>query len=298
MKGKKQKEIFGLLSNSKLRGISGAIDIDSKITGPKVGILCMTHGNEPCGLSVAEYILNDMDLKKGSVRIILQNIKAGKNYFLSKKSNTNNRFVDINLNRLPALRKKDHKYEIKRARELKKLYKDCDVLIDLHSTSQKSKPMCISFDTTPKNMVQCVSVPTVIIGIEKIQKGKPVMFIAPNRTKKIAFECGSHTEKQSFGRAIKYTSEILSYLNMINKKPIKNKRQKHFFVKSSLILKNSFTLIKRFKNFEEIKKGQVVAENESGEVLVSRENLISLFCQKDFKNISPGDEALFLCTRG
>ncbi len=292
--------IFIQLKNSFYKDTQGIVCIDSGVVGPTIGVLIMTHGNEPSGLYVYKSLISQKNLlKNGKIIFILQNIKAGEGYFGNKQSTVDNRFYEINLNRIPKkFSRKDTQYEVIRAKELQKIYRLCDLIIDIHSTSQKSDPMALIF--TQKDLVfvkKSPSIKNIIIGLDRIQKGRPIMALAPSKTSKIAIECGPHTIRSTYAKTLLIVTEIMSSVGMLNtqnKKPLVQKTQQSIFkAVKSVILKSGFQLVRKFRTFEKIKKGEIIASSKDKNIY-SLGEYYSIFCPKEYKNIPPGEEAFFL----
>src|SRR5690242_12123871 len=106
--------------------IQPIIDIKGK-GKPVIGIVGAMHGNES-GPAIIE------KLKKLKVRKTIKYIIAN-----PEAREKNVRFIDSDLNRsFPG--KKDGNREERLAYQLRKIGKDIDILIDLHSCSMESKP--------------------------------------------------------------------------------------------------------------------------------------------------------------
>jgi len=295
----KFQKTYNLISNSKYKGVTGVYELDSKIKGPTVGVLMMTHGNEPCGLSVfEEYFNKKYKLEKGKILFILQNQKAAEGFLLRKPSESSNRFVDFNMNRVTELpSKKSSLYESRRIAELKPIYNSCNFLLDFHSTSQKSSPMVLTFGENSTQLASVIKGVPIIRDIHKLQKGKPVITLASSSIGKVAFECGKNNTDIAGKNAVNFNNIILNRIGMVKNlkgKFNKEKKPKIFEVERGVILKDNFNLIKRFKNFEYLKKGTVLARSDRKNKIVTDKNYYSVFCFKDYKNIPKGEEALFL----
>ncbi len=98
------KTIFETLKNSEIDGIPGVVCIDSGKNGPTVGVTICTHGNEPVGLAVAEYLLTDsFFLQSGRLYIICNNIQATECFLNAGCDDVreSSRYLEANMNRLP-----------------------------------------------------------------------------------------------------------------------------------------------------------------------------------------------------
>ncbi len=292
------KKEFNKLKISNYKDTQGVVCIDSGIPGPVLGVLIMTHGNEPCGIYAYKIISNNINLlKKGKILFILQNIKASDNYFNKVYSPVDNRFYKLNLNRLPLKTdKNDSRYELIRANELKNIYKECDVLIDLHSTSQVSEPMALIFSKNDMYFFENSNfIKNIVVNLDRIQIGRPILSLAPKKTIKIGVECGSHKDIKTYKNALNTVLDTGSYLDMFIKNKQSRSIRKNFFMAfKSLILKPDYKVIKRFANFKKINKGEVIAISGNKKKVFASDDLFSLFCPKDYKNIPAGEEAMFL----
>ena len=278
------EKIYKRIAESKYHSTNGVVIHDSKKPGPTLGITICTHGNEPSGLYVVDFLeayFKKYSLIKGKIIIVLNNLEATKKYLKLRYEDkiediqtlsTQSRFVDVNMNRLPADtmdEKTTSINEINRSRELSPLWNLFDVALDIHSTSQESPPMIIATKRYDHSLVSGFPIEIIISNIENIQIGKPAFSFYGSKDKKIssfAIESGSHNSEQSYACATACVRALLSSLQIISDRaqisnPVK---QKEFYVINSVLFPDrSYELVRIFENFTKIEKGELVAKSSN-----------------------------------
>lgn len=301
----KYEDIFNYLIKNEYKGVKGVFCLDSGIPGPCMGVTILTHGNEPCGLEVAQaFIKNPKQLVKGKILICLNNISAGTCYFQSKtaEEEKSTRFVDINMNRLPmdTLNNQSYTfYEILRAKALYPIWQEFDYAIDIHSTEQPSMPMLIEGPTSSPNVTDTLDLELVIRGIVDKQLKRPVISFFNKRCISFGLEAGSHKTEDSAVTAKRITLQILNYYGMVelHKVPVLKSAKRIYNVIDKIIFpKDSFELVKIFKFFEPVKAGEVLAvDRESAETLLSPVDGVTLFAPNSIKPTFFDEEVMFIC---
>jgi len=218
----------------------------------KIVFVCCLHGNERYGLEVVK--------KLPAFPYFLANEQAMKE---------NKRFIDVDMNRcFPG--NKNGNYEERQAINLLDKVKDFDYLIDLHSSSN----ICPLFGiiTKPNNekigFAKKLGLKRVVIMTESFASGRSLIDSAKCG---ISLEVGPHKRKENikdvlelienFSNDILYEDpEVFEVFDIIKK-----------LHKSKILI----------SNFQEVKKGQVIAEN-------SEERQIADF---DFIPVLVGEEA-------
>lgn len=133
------RDICSSLADSQYRGVAGV-----KLFGPSEGkpvvITAMTHGDEACGLGVVWYFLQHPEVVaklKSPVLFCINNLEGA--------LRDGQRFIDVNMNRLPddALKRGTEGYEFRRLAELAPLWEDAAWGIDIHAYKHPDPPMTI-----------------------------------------------------------------------------------------------------------------------------------------------------------
>ena len=252
------------------------------------------HGNEREGVTAAANVINNLkthskDLK-GSIVGLKGNLKAISEY---------KRYIDYDLNRIwrkefiDKLNDPDHVPKYHEETELKELYKAIhDVIntlkpekvffLDLHNTSSPKGTFAVSFSQKIQAKLRDNLKVPIIMGMEKVLKGTLIEYIENLGYHGIAFEGGdlnANTSGQILESGIWI---ILNTMGFIDKDKIPKYNAHRTFLNS---LVNSFPLMnellyvhkvndnKDFKmnpgylNFQEIKKGDILAKNKDGEII-------------------------------
>lgn len=271
---------FNFIKKSSHQKVNGVWKIETNKSGPVLGITIHTHGNEPSGLAVLSHFREkfplEQHLKTGTVIFVLNNISATEMFLTAKniEEKNNSRFVDVNMNRLPnnvlKCARNDNRYEIRRAQELRGIWKQFDVGLDIHSTTQKSDGMIVNIGAIRPDLIRGFPITDIITNIEKIQIGKPaVSFYGNGSIPVMVIETGSHESSQSFTRAINCTDALLKNLQMIEGKTKVNNRKYHeYFVGGSLMFPDSsYALVKPFETYAKFTAGEKLATNGQSDIL-------------------------------
>ena len=265
------------LRSAENEGIAGVVRIDAPQAGPTLGITLCTHGNEPSGLAVAHYLLDEIAgpqrLQSGTLYVVLNNIRASDSYFsaTSIEEKRRARFVDLNMNRLPEdLHKldKDNRYEILRARQLYPIWQRFDVGFDVHSTTQDIEPMIISGGRDfHADLWRGFPIEVVLSNIDVVQIGLPAFGFYGKKEASVPvfeIEAGSHENPASFDRAIICARALLENLGMVPRGGPRNEStrvsRREYYIDGSIIFPNtSYQLDRVFKDFEYVRQGTVLA---------------------------------------
>ena len=116
-------------------GIDYVHRFDSGRDGPRVMVNALTHGNELCGAYALARLLDDgIRPRRGSLTVSFANVAAYERFDVANP--TASRFIDEDFNRLwsdAILAGPRHSAELDRARALRPLVAEADLLLDIHS---------------------------------------------------------------------------------------------------------------------------------------------------------------------
>lgn len=270
---------FIFIKESSHKGVNGVWKIESRKSGPILGITLHTYGNEPSGLAVLSHFREkfplEQHLKSGTVIFVLNNILATEKFLaaVNEDEKRASRFIDINMNRLPdnvmKCGKDDHRYEVRRAQELSTIWEKFTIGLDIHSTTQESEGMIINIGTIHPILIRGFPITDIITNIENVQVGKPAAFFYGNGSVPImGIEAGSHESLQAFNKAIICTDVLLKNLHMIDgETETLNYKYNEYVVDGSLIFPdNSYSLIKSFETYERFVAGEKIASNGTHDI--------------------------------
>jgi len=127
-------------------GVPGFTTLDSGRPGLHVALVALIHGNEVAGAIVLDRMLREgVQIQSGRLTLGFANLDAFRRF--DPKQPTASRFVDEDLNRLwdaASLDGPRQSSELTRAREIRPLVHQFDVLLDLHSMLWPSDALILS----------------------------------------------------------------------------------------------------------------------------------------------------------
>ena len=299
------RETFEELSRRSYEGIPGVIRIDGPAPGPSLGVMAMTHGNEPAGLA-AFYGLLQADalasqLQCGTLYLILNNLAAGRRYFEEASDlsfTAHYRFVDQDMNRMHEPeqgRIAGQSSEIDRVNVLLPLYHRLDAVLDLHSTSAASAPMLIEIDKALPPL-HCPGVEILIRDILPHLLGKALVSLC-SRARGYVIECGSHEEAGALLVAQEAVWRMLERLQMVAAREHGPSPLTIYSVFRAIVFPNdSYSLERILESFEMLPAGTLLAQGDGEPIRVERDSWV-IMPPPRLKPVHPGSEFLYLATR-
>lgn len=207
------------------RGVPFVTTFDSGREGPHVAVAALTHGNELCGAIVLDFLFRErVRPTRGKLTLFVVNHMA---YARFDPANPGaSRFVDEDINRVwsgEVLGGRRVSTELKRARELRSIVDEVDLLLDLHSMQQRNVPLMLA-GPLPKGreLAQAVGYPAHIVVDAGHAAGKRMRDYAgfgDRRSKKNALllEAGQHWESATADVALEATLRFLDSLDAIDR---------------------------------------------------------------------------------
>lgn len=309
---------FTFIRSSFQDNVPGVWVVDSGKPGPVLGVTMQTHGNEPSGLAALWYFRNHFEiakhLKRGKVVFVLNNLKGAEAYFAAcritdakkrEQAKKLTRVCDHNFNRLPRDTLKlrnDHRYEVRRAQELRPVWATFDVGLDIHSTSQESEPMIVACVGFKQELIAGFPINVVISNIDKIQIEKPaISFYGKSRDiTVIGIEAGSHENPASFVCAVKCVQALMQNLGLVAKSKegahVPQEYREYRVYGSVILPTKAFRMVKPFKMFEPIEKGDILARGNGTEIVALHDGH-TLFGSAKLTPDHTNEEMVFLTRR-
>lgn len=246
------------------------IRIPGKTRGGMSIILAGVHGDEGCGVAAVEEILGDLKIENGSVLFGYGNPKA----IAGKK-----RFIDANLNRMfkdnGSLSKSEKEsYEYERAQFLKKYLLQAEALLDLHASHTPGSQPFVICESNAIRIVEYLPVDLVVSGFDRIEPGGTDYFMNKVGRIGICVECGFVDDQRTTQLA---KEAVIAFLKARGHVPNGIEPRKQSYVQMYDLYKtktNKFTLVKLFKDFEEVTRDQVIGWDGSREVRAGKDSLI------------------------
>ncbi|NCN40570.1 hypothetical protein GW916_04905 [bacterium] len=245
----------------------------SKGSGPHLLIFGAIHGNETCGPEALERIRFDIDsgkisLKQGTVTWVpVCNPEAFKN---------GARYVEENLNRVFEVSSNVKSYEERLAQVLCPLFAGADFFLDLHSMQSEGDPFVFLNESTEASRVFCESLglPYLLEGWPAAYRKMPQFRSACTQTfadklniPNALVECGRHGTAESAQVGYESVKAALKYLDMIPPESSSGSTKKPIAIEmKDIILRENAgdSLARDWRNFDPIKKGDLLATRSSG----------------------------------
>jgi len=242
--------------------------------GPKILIFGGIHGNELCGPRAIEQVMKELasgklQLRKGSVQFVpICNPLAYKKGV---------RFVEENLNRIFKPTKRPKSYEAQLANALCAVVDECDILLDIHSTTARGVPFMYLDFPTPHNRAwaQVLGARAAVVGWPELYKklGKAhtsfdTTTYANSRGKDtLLVECGQHEAATAANVAYQAIRNTLSWYGLTagvpkQQTPRMAKIEHAFFRKEGQELANP-----RWRHLDTVAKGTPLILAAKGEIL-------------------------------
>jgi len=205
-------------------GIDWVHRIDSGSPGPVVGITAIVHGNEPCGAIALDWLLrSDIRPSAGTLLLAFADVEAYRRFDPADPNAT--RWLDEDLNRVWSPEVLDgprDSVELRRARELRPVIDEIDLLLDIHSMQHPTEPLMLA-GPLPKGreLARAVGVPATVVSDAGHAAGRRLRdyggFADPASAKNaLLVECGQHWEAEAGPRAIETALRFLHATGIVD----------------------------------------------------------------------------------
>jgi predicted deacylase len=245
------------------------------------------HGNEKCGTYAIFRMIDDIRsgrVKIGKGRVTFVPICNPQAYA------KNVRFVERNLNRFLVPMAEPDCYEARLGNILCPVLADCDVLLDLHSYRDGTKPFIFVESATSERARTFAST----LGPETLLTGWAAAYAASNEDRakpekhpdestgtteyarrfgalSVTMECGDHNDPQSAERAYAAIQNALRVTGLVEGTVLSNPARmvvmRRVFYKT-----DAGTLARDWRHLDAVKAGDVLATRASGEALCAPAN--------------------------
>ncbi len=187
-----------------------------------IGISYFTHGNEPVGKKIVDYLLNIYEIEKKitawTLSFIHVNLEASK----QKK-----RYINHNMNRIRNQDFQENSYEHQRKNELLPLLDTLDILFDIHSTSKPSPCICITDEQFLTKAKWFFSGEEIWIG-DMVKQWAMISYVTNKWKPWFGIEAGSHNDEQWYQQ---WVINVLNFLSLywIIQEPLHNIHYKKIY---------------------------------------------------------------------
>ncbi|WP_250536504.1 M14 family metallopeptidase [Caballeronia sp. AZ10_KS36] len=207
-------------------GVPYVHTFDSGIDGPHVMINALTHGNEVCGAIVVDELLGaNLRPRRGKLTLAFANVDAYRRFDAGEPDAS--RFVDQDFNRVWTAQALDDasrdSSELRRARAMRPVIDTVDLLLDLHSMHEKSKPLIVAGPLDKGiELSSRLGAPATVICDEGHPEGRRMRDYegfgdASSAKNALLIECGQHWEANAVTVARDVTARFLVLSGVIDK---------------------------------------------------------------------------------
>ena len=199
-------------------GIPYVHTFDSGVPGPHVMINALTHGNEVCGAIVVDALLRArLRPRRGKLTLAFANVEAYSRFDPARPDAA--RFVDQDFNRVWTVQALDDRSrdssELRRARAMRPVIDDVDLLLDLHSMHEKCMPLIVAGPLAKGVELSAqLGAPATVICDEGHPEGRRMRDYegfgdAASTKNALLIECGQHWEASAVTVARDVTARFL-----------------------------------------------------------------------------------------
>ncbi|BBU31864.1 hypothetical protein BTHE68_55980 [Burkholderia sp. THE68] len=210
-------------------GVPYVHTFDSGIHGPHVMINALTHGNEVCGAIVVDALLRaQLKPRRGKLTLAFANVDAYARFDADKPDAS--RFVDQDFNRVWTAQTLDDasrdSSELRRARAMRPVVDTVDLLLDLHSMHEKSKPLIVAGPLNKGIELSAkLCTPATIICDEGHPEGRRMRDYegfgdAGSPKNALLIECGQHWEANAVTVARDVTARFLVLSGVVDEEDL------------------------------------------------------------------------------
>jgi predicted deacylase len=205
-------------------GVAGFTTRAAAEPGPHVALVSLMHGNEIAGAIVLARLLEaGLRPARGRLTFGFANLAAFERF--DPRQPTASRFIDEDLNRLwdlDVLEAPRQSSELDRAREMRPLIDDVDVLLDLHSMLWPSDPLVLSGATAKgRDLALALGTPSLVVADSGHAAGRRLIDYgdfarADTPRAAVLVEAGQHWERQTVATTLASVAGLLRHLDMLD----------------------------------------------------------------------------------
>lgn len=267
--------------------IPGVITRESGRPGPHVVLLSLMHGNEFAGAIVLDRLLREgLIPARGRISFVFANFAAFEQF--DPRTPTASRFIDEDINRLwdeVMLGSARHSVELDRAREIRPLIDQADVILDLHSMLWPSEPLILCGRTAQgRDLGQAMGWPPTVVADMGHASGPRLIdyarFIGNDGTA-VLVEAGQHWHPETVNTTMASVAGFLRHFGLLaagmNLSPPPPKVPVRFAVVTEAVIArtNSFAFLRAWCGGEVVpEQNTVIAIDGMAEVRTPYDNCL------------------------
>jgi len=282
--------------------------VRGELSGPTLLILGGIHGNEPAGVLAAERVLPQLQRRRVSLRGEIVLLRGN-----TRALERNVRYIDADLNRQwTAAELDESSLQLSESAEQDELLiamreavsraRGEVYFVDLHTTSASGKPFATVGDTL-RNRAFALQFPvTIVLGLEEQLDGTLLEFVNNCGAITMGFEAGQHEAATSIDHhealiwnatvaAGNFRSEdvpeLAHYRTVLER--VGGRRVVEVRYRHAIVPEDDFCMEPGYRNFQPIKRGQLLAKHRAGKITARETGLILMPLYQKL-----GDDGFFL----
>ena len=204
-------------------GIDYVTTFDSGTAGPHVMVSALVHGNELCGAVALDFLFqNGVRPRRGRLTLAFMNVAAFETFDAGRPEAS--RTVEEDFNRLwdsETLDGPRDSTELRRARQVRALVDDVDLLLDLHSMQHINVPLALCGPLEKgRRLARAIGYPAAVVSDHGHAAGRRMRDYgafadAASPKNALLVECGQHWQQASADVAREVTVRFLAQADLL-----------------------------------------------------------------------------------
>jgi len=296
---------------------------EGNVKGPLLIVFGAMHGNEPAGVKALDLMFKMLEVEPitnpdfhfcGKLVGLVGNVRARKEGVRYINRDLNRQWTPQNVARIQSAKLEDldeEDLEIKELleivhHEIETYQPEKLIFLDLHTTTAFGGIFSIPQETEESVQIAVELHAPVIRGLLKGIKGTTLHYFTNDNfepdTVAVTFESGQHDEQLSVNRAIAALTNCMRTVGCVKETHVENRHDSilieysknlpkvaELITAHSILPGDNFKMTPNYKNFQSVKKGEVLATDKNGDVVAIEDSLILMpLYQKQ------GDDGFFL----
>lgn len=281
--------------------IEGVEMIRGLADGPKIGVMAITHGDEPAGMAALTFLARhfaETPLPRGELWLIQGNIAAQRLGLRCVTHDMNRIFLEEGDPGLAAIDPRSA--DAQRAQVLKPVLASLDYLLDLHNTTRPSSPFSLCMAETPMHATLAAGMPVdfYAAGFQGHIRGTTADWVDAHGGIGIAVECGYQHDPHVDAIATTCAKSFLGHLGIgaFAKDVTRVSRRLSIIAHECIADRATFAYAREFVNFDGIAAGELIATDVQREYRAPMEERLAIVFPVSIKSAREGSnkDAYFL----
>lgn len=272
-----------------------AFSYEGPAQGPKVLVLGGVHGDEVPGIRACDQLIGLLNSQK-------LHLQAGQLLVIPRVNAAavaqNKRYIDENLNRIVMPFTAPETHEQKLANALIPYLDAADVVLDIHGTTAPTAPFVFLDDESPDTQIWAAA-----LGLDYMLAGWPALYektgevstteyVLRKGRRALTIEAGQLADTKAAEVGLRAALHTLGVFGLLPPPP-PVKKPRHLKLTHVILREQEGWLVEKWKNFDYVKAGTVIARYDDGTALTCDHNGYVIMPKADAKR---GEEWFYLAT--